>query len=90
MDATAPTPDLIEAQEIVEELTRIDHTFDQADRLFVESWNLYLSKAGDRARVGRFRLMRLRQIAAFHGVQVNPRVEIRDGGFEVVSDVIIS
>lgn len=82
-----PTPDLIEARRIVEELTQIRESMKLCDRKWLYTWRRYLHDKGDAARVGRFRLAVIRKIGKLYGLEVadEPMPEV-----ERMSDVVIS
>lgn len=82
-----PTPDLIEARRIVEELTQIRETMKLCDRKWLYTWRRYLHDKGDAAKVGRFRLAVIRKIGKLYGLEV---VEEAAPVVERMSDVVIS
>jgi hypothetical protein len=72
--------DLAEARSLVRDLERVELR-NAGDRRFLESWQGYLARTGDAARIGRFRLQNLRTVAASFGL-CDPPQAAKAGGLD--------
>lgn len=64
--------EITEARALIERLAAIRVQLSPADVRFLDSWQGYLSNAGAAARIGRWRLHNLRNVAACYGLADAP------------------
>jgi hypothetical protein len=74
--------DLVEAKTILTELSTIADKLNPGDARFVTTWQRYLTNAGDRAQLGKWRMASLRRVAASYGVGDTPEQHIQLGGLD--------
>lgn len=72
--------ELTAARALVRDLSRVEPR-NEGDRRFIATWAAYLDRAGDLARIGRWRLTLLRSVAASHGLCDHPQA-IQAGGLD--------
>ncbi len=87
---TKMADDLIEANTIIRELAAIRDRLSMQDGRFLESWETYLEREGDDARIGAARLANLSTVAAHYGLispeLVQERLETARAGLGMPSD----
>ncbi len=74
--------ELSEARTIVAALLAIRPRLHPSDARFLDTWTSYLSAAGDRAQIGRWRLYNLRRVAESYGITApeQARIDVSESG----------
>lgn len=77
---TTYNTDITEARQLIRDLERVELR-NAGDRRFLESWQGYLTRTGDEARIGRFRLHNLKVVASSYGLCEKPQAA-QPGGLD--------